>query len=252
MESDVDIPGAGEPVDGEQDRDAVSDVEDESRAEGPELEGEDRDEDDEELEQRPVALKARPVPAPPPHEDPTAPNILPPPPPITHSGGWRRWILRLFVVSLLIAGAGTVGYAALTIADDEAATGGRKPVYGVLMPDDGHFRDIADQLLARKRPEKLRGITVVGEDGKVTVIRYQRGAPSFLSSYLNPNALQVIARAIGVRSDEPITVDELRLEVLERTGRQRWRLRGTQDGRPWRAVVNPNGTNLRLIPVKVS
>lgn len=245
----MDIPEAGEPLD-----DQVAAVDEQSGGE-PEPERELADEaeadfDGEEEELRPLVVRARPVPGPEPHEDPTAPTILPPAPPITHSRGWRRWILRLFVVSLLLAGAGTVAYAATRIVSDEDAAGGRKATYGVLMPDDSHFRDIANQLLARKTPEKLGGMTVVGAKGEVTVIRHQKGAPSFLSSYLNPNALQVIARAIGVRSDEQITVEELRLEVLRRTGRQRWRLRGSQGGRPWRAVVNPNGTNLRLIPVK--
>lgn len=246
----MDIPEAGKPLDDQVA--APADEPDAARDEAlleHELEEEDAALAGEEEELRPLVTRARRAPGPEPHEDPTAPTILPPAPPITHSRGWRRWILRLFVVSLLIAGAGTVAYAASRIVTDDGASGGRKPVFGVLMPDDAHFRDVANQLLARKRPEKLRGMTIVGAGGKVTVIRYHPGAPSFLSSYLNPNALQVIARAIGLHSDKAITVDELRLEVLRRTGRQRWRLRGTQDGRTWRAVVNPNGTDLRLIPV---
>ncbi|MCW3039656.1 MAG: hypothetical protein JWM31_1561 [Solirubrobacterales bacterium] len=173
--------------------------------------------------------------------------------PIRYSQGWRRWFLRGFVLLLLLAAAGTVTAAALTIAGaGNGSASDRQAINGVLMPNDSQFRDVARQLLARKKPEKLRGMTIVGAGGKVTVLRYQAGAPSFLSSYLNPNALPVIARAIGVRSDEDITVDELRLEVLRRTGRQRWRLRGTQGGRLWRATINPNGTNLRLVPVKAS
>lgn len=167
-------------------------------------------------------------------------------PPMTT--GWRRWLLRGFVIAMLVAGAAVVAAAAVTIAGDQhGAAGGRRAVGGVLMPDDAHFRDIAGQLLARKTPERLAGMTIVGADGTVTVQRYRAGSPSFLSSYLNPNALSVIARAIAARGDAPITVDELRLEVLRATGRQRWRLHGSQGGALWRATINPNGTDFRII-----
>lgn len=194
--------------------------------------------------------------------EPEAPRVpvalaspdLPADPPSRHRRGWRRWVLRLFVLTLLLAAAGTVAAAAITIVGDVGDNGrsSRKAINGVLMPDDAHYRDITNQLLARKRPEKLRGLTIVGDEGKVKVIRYKAGAPSLLSSYLNPNALSVIARAISVRSNATIIVDELRLEVLRRTGRQRWRLHGTQDGKTFRATIKPNGTNLRLIPSKAS
>lgn len=191
------------------------------------------------------------APAAPDPEAPGSPVAAPlePAPPVW---GWRRWVLRVFIVALLLAGAATVALAAFTIIDESGkdGRGGRTAVYGVLMPNDTEFRKVTSDLLDRKQPEKLRGITVVGAGGKVTVLRDQAGQPSFLSAYLNPNALQVIARAIGVSSDDTITVDELRLEVLKRTGRQRWRLRGTKSGAPWRATIAPNGTNLRLIPTK--
>ncbi|UTI64205.1 hypothetical protein NBH00_23060 [Paraconexibacter antarcticus] len=162
--------------------------------------------------------------------------------------GWRRWLLRGFVIAMLVAGAAVVTAAAVTIAGDQGATaGGRKAVGGVLMPDDAHFRDIAGQLLARPTPERLAGMTIVGASGTVAVQRHRPGSPSFLSSYLNPNALSVIARAIAARGDPPVTVDELRLEVLRATGRQRWRLHGSQGGALWRATINPNGTDLRIV-----
>lgn len=244
METDVDTPASGEPAD---DAPAATvqlkKVRAAARAQPPA---------DVSAGQATAAAAAEPDDDPrylPAHLDPTAPTILPPLGPIEHSRGWRRWFLRAFVVTLLVAAAGTIAVAATMIAKETDEPTGRKPVNGVLLPDDARFRDIANQLLARKRPEKITGITVAGAGGEVTVIRYKRGQTSFMSNYLNPNALQVIARAIGVRSDDPITVNELRLEVLRRTGRQRWRLNGTQSGRPWRATINPNGTNLRLIPV---
>lgn len=214
--------------------------------------------------ERPVVLQKAPRPVPPEapdgeedprflpgYLDPTAPTVYGPLPEIEMSRGWRRWLLRAFVV-LLLAGGVAVAVVAATIVRDETeeqATG-RRPVNGVLMPDDAHFREVANTLLARKRPEKVSGMTVEGSDGKVTVIRYRPGRTSFMSNYINPNAIQVIARAVGLRSYEPITIDKLRLEVLRRTGRQRWRLAGTQSGRPWRATINPNGTNFRLIRTK--
>jgi hypothetical protein len=162
----------------------------------------------------------------------------------------RRWLLRGFVVAVLLAGAVVVALAAAAILGDSGRSGSRQAAGGVAMPDDAHFRDIAGQLLGRRTPERISGMTIAGAAGEVTVIRYAPGRTSFLSSYLNPNALGVIARAIGARSDDPITVDELRLEVLRATGRQRWRLRGTQGGELWRATVNPNGTDLRIISPK--
>lgn len=164
----------------------------------------------------------------------------------------RRWLLRGFVAALLVAGAVVVALAAAAIIGDSGRSGSRQASGGVTMPDDAHFRDIAGQLLGRRTPERISGMTIAGAAGTVTVIRYAPGRTSFLSSYLNPNALGVIARAIGARADAPITVDQLRLEVLRATGRQRWRLRGTQRGKLWRATVNPNGTDLRVISTKAS
>lgn len=172
--------------------------------------------------------------------------------PAAHPVSRRRWLLRGFVATLLVAGAVVVALAAAAIIGDSGRSGSRQAAGGVTMPDDAHFRDIAGQLLARKTPERIKGMTIAGAAGQVTVIRYVPGGTSFLSSYLNPNALGVIARAIGARADAPITVDQMRLEVLRATGRQRWRLRGTQRGRLWRATVNPNGTDLRVISPRAS
>ncbi|WP_354700260.1 hypothetical protein DSM112329_00526 [Paraconexibacter sp. AEG42_29] len=250
MQTDVDTPDTGEPQDAaERPVVKLKKVRRSAAAEGPSADASDAGDGDGDGTTTAVADPEddpRYLPA---HLDPTAPTILPPLGPIEHSRGWRRWFLRIFVVSLLIAAAATIAVAATMIVEEADKPEGRKPVNGVLMPDDSRFRDIANQLLSRKRPEKVTGIVVTGEAGEVTVVRYKRGQTSFMSNYLNPNALQVIARAIGVRSDDPITVDELRLEVLRRTGRQRWRLRGEQSGQPWRATINPNGTNLRIIPV---
>ncbi len=164
--------------------------------------------------------------------------------------GRRRWLLRLFVLTLLLAGAGTVGLATVSIVSAAKGTDGlREAEFGVLMPDATAYRTTVLELLERKEARPLRGLTVVGGEGQVTLLGAQDGKASFPSAYLNPNALSVIARSIGVRSDTQIDVEELRLEVLERTGRLRWRLRGTQGGRPWRAVVAPNGTKLRVISV---
>ncbi|MCW3016128.1 MAG: hypothetical protein JWO02_3220 [Solirubrobacterales bacterium] len=168
-------------------------------------------------------------------------------------GGWRRWLLRVFVLGLLLAGAGTVGVAMVTIVSDaKTPNAARRAEFGVVMPDAATYRKVVGKLLDRKHPELLRGMTIVGGQGEVTVLKAQRRAPFFPSTYLNPNALSVIARSIGVRSDTQITVDELRLEILRSTGRLRWRVRGVQDGRAWRAVVAPNGTNLHLIGTKAS
>jgi hypothetical protein len=163
-------------------------------------------------------------------------------------GGWRRWLPRVFVLGLLLAGAGTVGVAMVTIVSDAKTPGaGRRAEFGVVMPDATSYRKVVGKLRDRKHPEQLRGLTIVGGQGKVTVLKAQGRVPFFPSTYLNPNALSVIARSIGVRSDTQITVEEVRLEILRSTGRLRWRVRGTQNGRAWRAVVAPNGTNLRLI-----
>lgn len=168
--------------------------------------------------------------------------------PLSTPLGWRRWLLRSFVVALLLGGLAVVAAAAVTIARDSGgAAGGPRAVSGVRMPDDRQFRDVARQLLARRTPERLAGMTVVGAGGKVTVLRYREGSPSFLSSYLNPNALAVITRAIAARGEPPVTIGELRLEVIRATGRQRWRMRGNQSGALWRATINPNGTDLRVI-----
>jgi hypothetical protein len=173
--------------------------------------------------------------------------------PSARPGGWRRSLLRVFIVSLLVAGAGTVGVAAVTIVSDaKAPESSRHAELGVVMPDATGYRQVVNELLDRERPRQLRGMTVVGEQGEVTVLEARKRKPSFPSSYLNPNALSLIARSIGVRSDTQITVQELRLEILRTTGRLRWRLRGVQEGRPWRAVVAPNGTNLRLLATKTS
>lgn len=167
--------------------------------------------------------------------------------------GWRRWALRVFVLTMLIAGAGTVAVAAVDIVSGkDKAAANREPEFGVLMPQADRYKAEVNELLKRKRPRQLHGLTVVGDAGKVEVLKARRGKPSFPSSYLNPNALSVLARAIGVRSDTLITVAQLRLEVLERTGRLRWRLQGEQGGRPWRAVIAPNGTNLKLIGAKAA
>ncbi|MCW2957604.1 MAG: hypothetical protein JWP18_407 [Solirubrobacterales bacterium] len=174
-------------------------------------------------------------------------------PPVPSSGG-RLWTLRIFVLALLLAGAGTVAVAAVTIVNDsDRATGTRTGQFGVVMPDAGRYRATVAELLARDRPRELRGLTVTGTSGEVTVLRAKRRTvTTFPSSYLNPGALALIARSIGLRSDTVITVDELRLEKLRGTGRLRWRLRGEQAGRPWRAVIAPNGTDLRLLPVNAS
>jgi hypothetical protein len=171
--------------------------------------------------------------------------------PSARPAGWRRWLLRGFVLSLLLAGAAAVGVAAVTILSDaRAPDASHRGEFGVVMPEVRSYREVAGRLLARKEPQRLGGMTIVGAQGKVTVLKAQPGRPSFPSTYLNPNALSVIARSIGVRSDAQITVQELRLEVLQSTGRLRWRLRGVQGGRPWRAAVAPNGTNLRLLSTK--
>ncbi len=164
--------------------------------------------------------------------------------------GFRQWVLRVFVLTLLLAGAGTVAAAAVTIvrSTDDAATT-RSAQFGVLMPDATQYQAVVKELLARKRPRQLTGLTVVGEDGKVTVLHAKRrSAKSFPSDYLNPVALALIARSVGARSDTTITVDELRLEKLQSTGRLRWRLHGTQSGKVWRATIAPNGTGFRRVP----
>lgn len=170
------------------------------------------------------------------------------------SGGWRLWTLRVFVLTLLLTGAGTVAVAAVTIVKGtDGSASARTGQFGVVMPDAARYREVVGELLARDRPRQLRGLTVTGEAGEVAVLRAQRkSATTFPSSYLNPGALALIARSIGVRSDTVITVDELRLEKLRATGRLRWRLRGEQAGRPWRAVIAPNGTALRLLPTKAT
>jgi hypothetical protein len=174
--------------------------------------------------------------------------------PPVRRGGVRLWTLRVFVLTLLLAAAATVTAAAVTIVRGEGKAAGRHPgVYGVIMPDATAYQRTVGALLARKRPLELKGLTVVGDSGKVTVLRAKRkAATTFPSAYLNAGALSLIARAVGVRSDSVITVQELRLEKLRSTGRLRWRLRGEQAGRSWRAVIAPNGTELKLLPTTTS
>ena len=168
-------------------------------------------------------------------------------------GGRRHWILRLFVVSLLLGGAGTVALVVMTIASGAAESGSSRPSeFGVVMPDATSYRARVGRLLERKRPKRLSGLTIVGAQGTVTVFKPRGSEPDFPSTYLNPNALELISRAIGSRSDIRITVQELRLEVQRSTGRLRWRLRGVQGDQPWRAVLAPNGTKLRTIATKAS
>lgn len=166
------------------------------------------------------------------------------------AGGRRRWILRLFVIALLLGGAGTVTLVVMTIASGAESGSSRPSEFGVVMPDATDYRARVDRLLDRKRPKRLSGLTIVGAQGEVTVFKPQGSEPDFPSTYLNPNALELIARAIGSRSDTQITVQELRLEVQRSTGRLRWRLRGVQGDQPWRAVLAPNGTKLRTITAK--
>lgn len=147
----------------------------------------------------------------------------------------------------MVFGAATLATTALSIARGSHHATGRAAVDGVLMPDPTHYREIATQLLTRKHPERLRGLTITGDAGRVRVLRYRPGSPSFLSSYLNPKIIEVLARSAGATTNAPLAITQLRLEVLSRTGRQRWRLSGMQLGRQWRATVNPNGTDLRLI-----
>lgn len=173
--------------------------------------------------------------------------------PIVRPPGRRRWRLRLFVLSLLVAGAGTVGVAAVAIvSNNRGPASSLRLEFGVLMPDATSYHAVVTKLLDAKRPQELSGLTIVGHQGEVTVLKSKKGNRSFPSSHLNPNALSVITRSIGVRSDTQITVEELRLEVVRSTGRLRWRLRGVQGRRPWRAVVAPNGTKLRIIRTKTT
>lgn len=177
------------------------------------------------------------------------------PEPDGRRGGVRLWLLRVFVLALLLAAAATVATAAVRIVRYQGSgTDSRRPdVFGVVMPDATEYQRTVGELLARKRPLQLKGLTVVGDGGKVTVLRATRKtATTFPSAYLNPGALSLIARAVGVRSDATITVQELRLERLRSTGHLRWRLRGEQAGRPWRAVIAANGTGLKLLPTQTS
>lgn len=155
------------------------------------------------------------------------------------------WPLRILCLSLLAVAAIVVGSAATSIARSSGDVGGRASVAGVRMPDDTTFRAVTGRLVARHRPVWLASVRVRGDGGRITVERAVAGRPRFPSSYLNPGVLPVLARATGAASDDPIVVRELRLTVSPSTGRQRWSLSGTQDGRPWRATVNPNGTDLR-------
>lgn len=169
------------------------------------------------------------------------------PPPV----GPRQWALRVFVLTLLLAGAATVATAAVSIVSGSGGpSGSRSAQFGVVMPDATRYKQVVGGLLARERPRELLGLTVKGRAGEVALIHAKRrgGPTSFPSSYLNPGALALIARSVGARSDAIITVEELRLEKLSTTGRLRWRLRGQREGRAWRATVAPNGTQLRLIP----
>ncbi len=175
------------------------------------------------------------------------------PPPAVSRGGRRHWILRLFVIALLLAGTGIVVVAVMTIAGGAAESGSSRPAeFGVVMPDATGYRARVRRLLERKRPQRLTGLTIVGAQGTVTVFKPRGSEPDFPSTYLNPNALELIARTIGSRSDTRITVQELRLEVQRSTGRLRWRLRGVQGDQPWRAVVAPNGTKLRTVASKAT
>ena len=175
------------------------------------------------------------------------------PPPAVSVGGRPHWILRLFVIALLLAGAGTVTVALMTIAGGAGESGSSRPSeFGVVMPDATSYRARVGRLLERKRPKRLSGLTIVGAQGTVTVFKPRGSEPDFPSTYLNPNALELIARAIGSRSDTRITVQELRLEVQRSTGRLRWRLRGVQGDQLWRAVLAPNGTKLRTIAAKAA
>lgn len=162
----------------------------------------------------------------------------------------RRWALRGLVVLVLAGGAAAIGVATVSIVSDARDSGtARRTTFGVLMPDATQYRALVSDLLDRKHPKRLRGLTVVGAKGKVTVLNARADRPSFPSSYLNPGALSLIARAVGAHSNAPVTVEQLRLEQPRRTGRLRWRLRGTKAGRPWRATIAPNGTNLQRLPV---
>jgi hypothetical protein len=168
--------------------------------------------------------------------------------------GPRLWALRVFVLALLLAGAATVATAGVMIVkESDGPADARTAQFGVVMPDGARYRAVVADLLARKQPRQLLGLTVKGSGGEVTVFHAKRkGATSFPSDYLNPGALSLIARSIGARSDTVIKVDELRLEKLRSTGRLRWRLRGQQQGRAWRATIAPNGTQLRLLPTKAT
>lgn len=148
---------------------------------------------------------------------------------------------------MLSAGAATTAGAAVSIVHSGDPRARRTAISGVLMPDDRRYRAVAKELLARERPARLSGLTIIGDTGTVRLLPHHPGRPSLLSTHLNPGVLDVLARAAGAATDAPIVVSELRLEVLTRTGRQRWRMRGTQLGRLWRASVNPNGTDLRRI-----
>jgi hypothetical protein len=159
----------------------------------------------------------------------------------------RPWLARVLCASLLVAGAGVTGGTASSLLSGTDSSSARAAVGGVLMPDEHRYRDVATELLERRRPVRLQSIAIGGDDGRVTVRRAAPGRPGVLSSYLNPGVMSVLARAAGASSDVPIIVRELRLAPAPGSGRQRWLLRGTRDGRPWGATVNPNGTDLRQL-----
>jgi len=138
----------------------------------------------------------------------------------------RPWVLRSFVVCLLVSGAIMMALSVTAIIKGSRAVPARRAAGGVTMPRASQYQDVVGQLLARKAPEPLLGLTIAGSAGKVTVLRASAGQPfSFPSSYLNPGALAVIARSIGAVNDQATTVADLRLELVHRTGRLRWRLR---------------------------
>lgn len=116
---------------------------------------------------------------------------------------------------------------------------------GVNVPADARYRSAVESLLGHPAA-RLASLTVSGAGGQVRVIRSRNGT-GFPAQHLNPLGISVAARVLAGRFEDPVRVDKMQLARGRLTGRLRWLLLGRIAGKPWTAVVAPNGTGLRTL-----
>jgi hypothetical protein len=124
-------------------------------------------------------------------------------------------------------------------SDGQSATGAGT-VLGVRVPADSAYRKLTEQLLAHPG-RRLGSLTVSGAGGTTRMVRAS-GKAGFPAAYLNPLGVVEVARAL-MGLDESVEVHDMTL-APSTSGHLRWHLVGKLDGRPWTAVIAPNGTGL--------